>query len=91
MLFLAGSARKALTVAIGEHTGAYPSYQAAPSFAYLIGDYTLNRTGTLAGPKNDYLIHTLANDGYQMYKTNNAHPALPGMSSVNGSTVGISP
>ena len=53
MLFLAGSARKALAVAIGEHTGAYPSYQAAHSFAYLIEDYTLNRNGTLEEPKND--------------------------------------
>lgn len=60
-----GSARKALATAIGEHTGAYPSYQAAPSFAYLIGDYTLDRTGTLAGPKNDYLIRALEEDGYQ--------------------------
>ncbi len=62
---VAGSARKALAAAIGEHTGAYPSYQAAPSFAYLIGDYILDRTGTLAGPKNDYLIRALAEDGYQ--------------------------
>lgn len=61
-----GSARKALAAAIGEHTGAYPSYQAAPSFAYLIGNYTLDRTSTLAGPKNDYLIRALAEDGYQM-------------------------
>lgn len=66
MLFLAGSTRKALAAAIGEHTGAYPSYQVTPSFAYLIGDYTLGRTGTLAGPKNDYLIRILADDGYQM-------------------------
>ena len=51
---VAGSARKALASAIGEHTGAYPSYQAAPSVAYLIGDYTLDRTGTLSGPKNAY-------------------------------------
>ena len=63
---VAGSARKALAAAIGEHIGAYPSYQAAPSFAYLIGNYTLDRTGTLAGPKNDYLIRALAEDGYQM-------------------------
>ena len=63
---VAGSARKALASAIGEHTGAYPSYQAAPSFAYLIGDYILDRTGTLEGPKNDYLIRALAEDGYQM-------------------------
>ena len=61
-----GSVRKALAGAIGESIGVYPSYQAAPSFAYLIGDYTLDRTGTLAGPKNDYLIRALAEDGYQM-------------------------
>ena len=63
---VAGNARKALAAAIGEHTGAYPSYQAAPSFAYLIGDYTLDRTGTLSGPKNAYLIRALADDGYMM-------------------------
>lgn len=66
MFFLGGSARKALAAAIGEHAGAYPSYQAAPSFAYLIGDYTLDRTGTLAGPKNDYLIRMLAEGGFQI-------------------------
>ena len=63
---VSGSARKALAGAIGEHTGAYPAYQAAPSFAYLIGDYTLDRNGTLAGPKNDYLIRALTEDGYQI-------------------------
>ena len=63
---VAGSARKALAGAIGEHTSAYPAYQAAPSFAYLIGDYTLDRNGTLAGPKNNYLIRALTEDGYQI-------------------------
>ena len=63
---VACSMRKALAAAIGEHTGAYPSYQAAPSFAYLIGDYSLDRTGTLAEPKNDYLIRALADEGYQI-------------------------
>ena len=63
---VSGSARKALAGVIGEHTGAYPAYQAAPSFAYLIGEYTLDRNGTLAGPKNDYLIQALTEDGYQI-------------------------
>ena len=53
MLLLAGRARKTLAADIGEHTGAYLSYQAAHSFAYLIEDYTLNRNGTLEEPKND--------------------------------------
>ena len=60
-----GSARKALASAIGEIIGAYPSYQAAPTFAYIIGDYTLDRQGILTGPRNDYLFGILAQDGYQ--------------------------
>ena len=60
-----GSARKALANAIGEVIGAYPAYQAAPSFAYIIGDYTLDRSGVLTGPQNAYLLGCLAQDGYQ--------------------------
>ena len=60
-----GSARKALAHAIGEGIGAYPSYKAAPSFTYIIGDYTLDRHGVLTGPHNAYLLGLLAQDGYQ--------------------------
>ena len=60
-----GSARKALASAIGEHIGKYPSYKAAPSFAYTIGDYTLDRSGKLTGPHNPRLLESLAEDGYQ--------------------------
>ena len=60
-----GSARKALASAIGEIIGAYPSYQAAPSFAYIIGEYTLDRNGVLTGPRNSQLMLTLDQDGYR--------------------------
>ena len=60
-----GSARKALANAIGEAIGAYPAYQAAPTFAYIIGEYTLDRQGILTGPHNAYLLGFLAQDGYQ--------------------------
>lgn len=60
-----GSARKALASAIGEHIGKYPTYQAAPSFAYTIGEYALDRSGKLTGPHNPYLLECLAQDGYQ--------------------------
>ena len=60
-----GSARKGLAHAIGEGIGAYPSYKAAPSFTYIIGDYTLDRHGVLTGPHNAYLLALLAQDGYQ--------------------------
>ena len=59
-----GSALKALAHAIGEAIGAYPAYQAAPTFAYIIGEYTLDRQGILTGPYNDYLIRLLAGGGY---------------------------
>ena len=60
-----GSARKALASAIGEIIGAYPSYQAAPSFAYIIGEYTLDRNGALTGPRNSQLMLTLDQAGYR--------------------------
>ena len=60
-----GSARKALASAIGEIIGAYPSYQADPSFAYIIGEYTLDRNGVLTGPRNSQLLLTLDQDGYR--------------------------
>jgi len=60
-----GSARKALASAIGEIIGTYPSYQAAPSFAYIIGEYTLDRNGLLTGPRNSQLLLTLDQDGYR--------------------------
>ena len=60
-----GSARKALASAIGEIIGTCPSYQAAPSFAYIIGEYTLDRNGVLTGPRNPQLLLTLDQDGYR--------------------------
>ena len=60
-----GSARKALASAIGEIIGTYPSYQAAPSFAYIIGEYNLDRNGVLTGPRNSQLMLTLDQDGYR--------------------------
>ena len=58
-----GSARKALAHAIEEGIGAYPSYKAAPSFPFTIGDYTLDRNGVLTGPRNSKLMLTLDQGG----------------------------
>ena len=60
-----GNERKALAHAIAEQVGGYPAYQAAPSFEYTIGEYTLDRNGILTGPYNAYLLGVLAEDGYQ--------------------------
>ena len=62
---VSGSAHKALANAIGEAIGAYPSYKAAPSFAYIIGKYTLDRNGVLTGLCNSQLLIALDQDGYR--------------------------
>ena len=60
-----GSARKALAHAIGDYIGKYPAYEAAPTFAYTIGEYALDRHGVLTGPYNAHLLGCLAEDGYE--------------------------
>ena len=39
-------------------------YQNAPSFAYVIGDYTVSKTGTVSGPTNEALIAALNAKGF---------------------------
>ena len=59
-----GVRRKELVAAIGEFTGAEPEYKAAPSFAYEIGEYTVDKDGTLTGPENPALIESLKEQGF---------------------------
>lgn len=39
-------------------------YQNAPSFAYVIGDYTVSKTGTVSGPVNEALMAALNAKGF---------------------------
>lgn len=59
-----GVRRKELVAAISEYTGAEPKYKAAPSFAYEIGAYTVDKEGTLTGPVNLALIEALQRQGF---------------------------
>ena len=54
-----GERRKALVEAVKAFIGAPAVYQNAPSFAYVIGDYTVNKTGTVSGPANEALMAAL--------------------------------
>ena len=54
-----GVRRKQLVVAVSEFTNIEPEYKAAPSFAYEIGDYMVDKEGTLTGPENLALIESL--------------------------------
>ena len=55
-----GDRRKALAEAIGSFIGEKPVYMNAPSFAYAISNYTVDKKGTLIGPANDQLLQALA-------------------------------
>ena len=59
-----GVRRKQLVVAVSEFTNIEPEYKAAPSFAYEIGDYMVDKKGTLTGPENPALIESLKEQGF---------------------------
>ena len=59
-----GERRKALVEAIKAFLDAPAVYQNAPSFAYVIGDYTVSKTGTVSGPANEALMAALNANGF---------------------------
>ena len=59
-----GVRRKQLVVAVSEFTNIEPEYKAAPSFAYEIGDYMVDKEGTLTGPENPALVESLKAQGF---------------------------
>lgn len=59
-----GIPRKELVVAVSGFVGTEPVYKAAPSFAYAIDSYIIDKEGTLTGPANPALIAALAEQGY---------------------------
>lgn len=59
-----GERRKALVEAVKAFVDAPAVYQNAPSFAYVIGDYTVSKTGTVSGPANEALIAALNAKGF---------------------------
>ncbi len=61
---LSGIRRKELVAAVGGLTGAEPEYKAAPSFAYEIGDYIVDKNGTLIGEHSPALVAALAEQGF---------------------------
>jgi len=65
-----GAERKALVIAISEITGHSPTYMGAPTFAYAIGSYSVDKEGTLMIGKQaaesgeaKALLEALANRG----------------------------
>ena len=62
---LTGIPRKDLVIAVSAYTGEEPVYQNAPTFAYKIGSSTVDKNGTLTGPKKEALIESLRMQGFK--------------------------
>ena len=63
-LNLTGERRKELVQAVGNYYGIAPAYQNAPTFAYRIGEYEVDKNGTLRDPNDHSLITWLWDDGF---------------------------
>ena len=61
---LTGDERKKLVTAISEITGAAAEYKKPPTYAYEIGNYRIDRNGTLTGENNPELVNALAERGF---------------------------
>ena len=53
-----GVRRKELVAAVGDFIGAKPEYLRAPTYAFAVGSYNIDREGTLTGPENLPLIES---------------------------------
>lgn len=59
-----GPRRKELAAAVGSFLGAKPQYMKAPTYAFVIEEYTIGRDGTLTGKENKALVDALAAQGF---------------------------
>lgn len=59
-----GPHRKELAAAVGSFIGAEPKYMEAPTYAFVVEDYTIGRDGTLTGKENKALVEALAAQGF---------------------------
>ena len=59
-----GEQRKALVTAVSAFVDAPAVYQNAPTFAYAIGEYSVDKEGTLTGPANEALVTVLQAKGF---------------------------
>ena len=59
-----GPRRKELATAVGDFIGTAPVYQKAPTYAFAIGSYIIDRNGKLSGEKNEELTEALAAQGF---------------------------
>ena len=61
---MTGVRRKELVAAVGDFIGAKPEYLRAPTYAFAVGSYNIDKEGTLTGPENPALIASLKEQGF---------------------------
>ena len=59
-----GVRRKELVAAVGDFIGAKPEYLKAPTYAFAVGSYNIDKEGTLTGPENPALLENLKEQGF---------------------------
>ena len=59
-----GPRRKELAAAVGDFIGAKPKYMKAPTYAFVVEEYTIGRDGTLTGKENKALVEALEAQGF---------------------------
>jgi len=59
-----GERRKELAAALGSIIGWAPVYKGAPSFAYAVGNYIIDKSGTITGELSEETLAALAEQGF---------------------------
>ena len=59
-----GVRRKELVAAVGDFIGVKPEYLRAPTYAFAVESYNIDKEGTLTGPENPALIESLKEQGF---------------------------
>jgi len=62
---LTGAQRKTLVTAITEILETESKYLGAPSFAYQVGEYHIDKNGTVTGPENTNMVDLLHQNGFR--------------------------
>lgn len=60
-----GPRRKELATAVGDFLGTKPKYMKAPTYAFAVESYTIDKNGTLTGAKNKALVEALEAQGFK--------------------------
>jgi hypothetical protein len=72
MFNVAGSARKALVAAISQYLNQQSEYLGAPSYAYAIGSFRIDKNGTLLGEASPEMLTALAEQGFSPENSDDA-------------------